>query len=196
MKILYVTENERRVKELRDILKKSMEVETIDFLFDLDYEPQEREYIKDLEKNAYKRARQVWNKEKANYDYVIAESFGFFTEVAPNIIGIDYNDWWPGTDRDRNDALIRLFDGVKEREIYYKSVFVGFNKKGETITSEGYTYGYLGRRVKERNGKGYDSVFILKNGKYLSLQSPEEINKLSAKTIAINSLVEKLKNNS
>ena len=52
MKILYITNNEKRVKALKDVLKQTMEISTVDFLFDLDYELKETEYSQNLEKNA------------------------------------------------------------------------------------------------------------------------------------------------
>lgn len=193
MKILYVTNNEKRVKTLKDVLKKTMEITTIDSIFDLDYELKVSERSRDLEKNAYKKARFIWNKEKDKYDYIIGEDFGLFSEFAPNVLGVDSEDWWPGTQRDRNEALIKLFDGIKEREIYYKSVFVAIDKNGDSIISEGYTYGYLGKKVKEKNGSGYDSVMILEDGKYLSHHSLDYIAKISARNVAIEFLVDKLK---
>lgn len=192
MKLLFVTNSEKKVKELKDILKKHLDVMTIDSLFDLEYDVKVSIYSKDLEQNATKRAQNVWKKEKDNYDYVIADEYGLFSEYAPNILGIESDTWWPGTQRDRSEALVSLFNGVKEREIYYKSVFVAINKTGQIKVAEGYTYGYLAKKVKERNGEGYDSVFITDDGKYLSHHTPQEIIKLNARTEAIQKLAEKL----
>ena len=85
-----------------------------------------------------------------------------------------------------------MFVGVKDREIYYKSVFVAIGKDGNAKVAEGYLYGYLAKKVKEKNGDGYDSVFITENGSYLSSYTPEELNKVSAKVEALNKLAEKL----
>ena len=54
------------------------------------------------------------------------------------------------------------------------------------------TYGYLAKKVKERNGEGYDSVFITEDGKYLSHHTPAEILKYSARIEALNKLAAKL----
>ena len=179
MKLLYVTSSEKKVKEFKEIIKKQVDVTTVDSLFD-------------LEQNAIKKAQNVWKKEKDNYDYIIADEYGLFSEFAPNILGIESETWWPGTQRDRSEALVNLFNGVRDREIYYKSVFVAIGKSGGPKVAEGYTYGYLAKKVKERNGEGYDSVFIADDGKYLSHHTPQEIIKLSARTDAIKSLAEKL----
>lgn len=192
MKLLYVTNSEKKVKELKDILKKHVDLATVDSLFDLEYDVNLSLYSKDLEQNATKKAQHVWRKEKENYDYVIADEYGLFSDFAPNILGIESDSWWPGTQRDKSEALVNLFTGVKDREIYYKSVFVAIGKTGAVKVSEGYTYGYLAKKVKERNGEGYDSVFIADDGKYLSHHTPEEISRLSARNEAINNLVQKL----
>ena len=192
MKLLYVTNSEKKVKELKEIFKKHVDVMTIDSLFDLEYDVNISIYSKDLEQNAYKKAHNVWKKEKDNYDYVIADEYGLFSDYAPNILGVESETWWPGTQRDRSEALVNLFNGIKEREIYYKSVFVAIDKNGASKVSEGYMYGYLAKKVKERNGEGYDSVFITDDGKYLSHHEPQEIIKLSARTEALEKLAEKL----
>ena len=98
-----------------------------------------------------------------------------------------------GTQRDKNEALVNLFSSAKDRNIYYKSVYVSCNKSGTMEVTSGYLYGYLARKVKEKNGEGYDSVFITKDGKYLSYYSPEEIVAMSARTKAIEQLIEKMK---
>ena len=192
MKLLYVTNSEKKVKELKEIFKKHLDVTTLDSLFDLEYDVKNSIYSKDLEENARKKVQNVWKKEKENYDYVIGDEYGLFSEYAPNILGIESDTWWPGTQRDRSEALVNLFDGVKDREIYYKSVFVAIGKTGEVKVSVGHTYGYLAKKVKEKNGEGYDSVFILDDGKYMAHHTPQEIIKLSAKTEAIEKLAEML----
>ena len=192
MKILYVTNSEKKVKELKSVLKEYVDVSSIDSLFDLEYSVNLDKSSKDLEQNARKVAQSVWKKEKENYDYVVADEYGLFSSYAPNILGVESDSWWPGTQRDRNEALVNLFNGVKEREIYYHSVFVAINKKGEVKMSQGYTYGYLAKKVKERNGEGYDSVFITDEGKYLSHYDSNEISKYSARVEASKKLAQLL----
>ena len=123
---------------------------------------------------------------------MIADGYGLFSDYAPNILGVDSDTWWPGTQRDKNEALVNLFLGVKDRQIYYKSVFVACDKNGKNIISTGYLYGYLARKVKEKNGEGYDSVFLTKDGKPLSYYGQEEIEQMSARNAAIVQLVEKM----
>ena len=194
MKILYITKSEKRVKEFKEILKKHIDsVVTIDSLFDLEYDVVTSATTRDLEANAKKLVNAIWKKEKSNYDYVITDGYGLFSDYAPNILGVDSETWWPGTQRDKNEALVNLFTGAKDRKIYYKSVYVAMDKAGKVYDSTGYLYGYLARKVKEKNGEFYDSVFITKDEKHLSYYSTEEIEKMSARTIAIEGLIAKIK---
>ena len=194
MKILYITKSEKRVKEFKEILKQHNDtVVTIDSLFDLEYDVVTNALTRDIEANAKKIVNTIWKKEKANYDYIIADGYGLFSDYAPNILGVDSETWWPGTQRNRNEALVNLFTGAKDRKIYYKSVYVGCDKEGNMIESTGYLYGYLARKVKEKNGEFYDSVFITKDEKYLSYYTPEEITSMSARTKAIENLITKMK---
>ena len=194
MKILYITKSEKRVKEFKDILKKHTDsVLTIDSLFDLEYDVVTTATTRDLEANAKKLVTTIWKKEKSNYDYIIADGYGLFSDFAPNILGVDSDNWWPGTQRSKNEALVNLFLGAKNRNIYYKAVYVSCNKNGDVEVGEGYLYGYLAKKVKEKNGEGYDSVFITKDGRHLSSYSPEEIASMSARTEAIEKLIAKIK---
>ena len=193
MKILYVTKSEKKVREFKEILKKHVDaIVNVDSLFDLEYDVLSNTPTRDLEANVKKLVGLVWKKEKSNYDYVIADGYGLFCDFAPNILGVDSDSWWPGTQRDKNEALVNLFFGVRDREIYYKSVFVGCDKTGKNIISTGYLYGFLSKKVREKNGEGYDSVFMTKEGKPLSYYSQEEIETMSARTTAIKQLVEKM----
>ena len=192
MKLLYITNSEIKVKELKNVLKKHVEITSIDSLFDLEYKVEFEHYSKDFFENAKRKAQLIWKKEKDNYDYIIADEYGLFSAYAPNILGIESDTWWPGTQREKNEALVNLFDGVKDREIYYHSVYVAIGKDGKFKLSEGYTYGYLGKKVKERNGEGYDSVFITEDGKYLSQHEQADILKYSARIEAMTKLAEQL----
>lgn len=193
MKILYITKSEKKVREFKDVLKKHSDaIVTIDSLFDLEYDVLLNVPTRDMEANVKKIVSTIWKKEKDNYDYVIADGYGLFSDYAPNILGVDSDSWWPGTQRDKCEALVNLFLGVKDREIYYKSVFAACDKSGKVIVSTGYLYGYLARKVKEKNGEGYDSVFITKDGKYLSYYFQEEINAMSARNAAIEQLISKM----
>ena len=194
MKILYITKSEKRVKEFKEIFKKHNDsVVTIDSLFDLEYDVVTNALTRDIEANAKKIVNTIWKKEKDNYDYVMADGYGLFSDYAPNILGVDSDSWWPGTQRDRNEALVNLFTGAKDRKIYYKAVYVAMDKAGNVYDSTGYLYGYLARKVKEKNGEFYDSVFITKDDKHLSYYTPEEIEKMSARTMAITNLISKIK---
>lgn len=194
MKILYITRSEKRVKEFKEILRKHNDsIITIDSLFDLEYDVVTTASTRDLEANAKKLVTTIWKKERVNYDYIVADGYGLFSDYAPNILGVDSDSWWPGTQRDKNEALVNLFIGAKNRSIYYKSVYVASDKNGEITVGNGYLYGYLAKKVKEKNGEGYDSVFMTKDGKYLSYYSPEEISSMSARTTAVEQLIQNLK---
>ena len=110
MKILYITKSEKKVREFKEILKKHIDaIVTIDSLFDLEYDVLLNVPTRDMEANVKKIVSAIWKKEKENYDYVIADGYGLFSDYAPNILGVDSDTWWPGTQRDKNEALVNLF---------------------------------------------------------------------------------------
>jgi cellulose biosynthesis protein BcsQ len=99
----------------KDGIKSTIKQEDYNLEYSIDLEF----FSRDLEEMARKKVQTLWKKEKNNYDYIIADAYGLFSTFAPNILGVDSDTWWPGTQRDRNEALVNLFDGVREREIYY-----------------------------------------------------------------------------
>ena len=193
MKILYVTKSEKKVKEFKEVVKKHVDtIVNVDSLFDLEYDVIVNNPTRDLEANVKKLVNTVWKKEKDNYDYIMADGYGLFCEFAPNILGVDSDTWWPGTQRDKNEALVNLFFGVKDRQIYYKSVYVACDKNGKNLVANGYLHGHLAKKVRERNGEGYDGVFLTNEGKPLSYYSQDEIEAMSARNSAIKQLVDKM----
>ena len=192
MKILFITKKENRVYELKEILEKFLDVANVDSLFDLDFEYDLSLCERDLTKRALEKVEKIWNDKKDEYDYIMCEEFGLYTEYAPNILGVDHKRWWPGTDRDRNEALIKLFEGIKDRKIYYKSSFIAKSSDGFIFTSTGFTRGFLGRKVKEKNGIGYDSVFAIEGKKHLSQYSQDEIKEFYASNKSLEELAKKI----
>ena len=66
MKLLYITNSEKRVKELKSVLKNYIDITSVDSLFDLEYNVELNSTGKSLVDNAKKNAQFIWKKEKEN----------------------------------------------------------------------------------------------------------------------------------
>ena len=192
VKILFATNNILKVKEAREIFLSYRNDIELFSLLDLDYEIEVEEDMKTLEENAYKKAYEVWKKEKDNFDYVIAEDFGFFCEEIPNIMGVKSKRWHIGNDEDRANKLLELLSSSSNRKAYYKSVFVAIDKENKIGLCDGYLYGNIAYQKGESKGFSYDSIFLMEDGRLLSQYSIEEKNKISSRYKAINQLAKSI----
>ena len=68
MKILYVTKNEKRVREFKEVVKKQVDaIVNVDSLFDLEYDVIVTSPTRDLEANVKKIVNTIWKKEKVPF---------------------------------------------------------------------------------------------------------------------------------
>ena len=90
----------------------------------------------------------------------------------------------------REPTCDEIFESIvaSNPENYSELVFCGYGEPTERLDD----LICVAKKVKERHGEGYDSVFITDDGKYLSHHTPQEIIKLSARTEAIQKLAQKL----
>lgn len=111
------------------------------------------------------------------------------------------NDW-PGvlthrflgedkTDRERNLAIIERCKDLEDRSAKVVCNIVYYND-GKIVVGEGIINGYISKEVRGQNGFGFDEIFELENGKTLAELSPSEKNNISARSLALKDLKNKL----
>ena len=92
MDIIFATNNDNKVKELKNIVRElNLENDyNILSLNDINVDIDVKETFETLEENALKKAKVVYKKIHKNYSNVpiIAEDFGFFVEEYPEIAGV------------------------------------------------------------------------------------------------------------
>lgn len=194
-KLLFATNNSLKFKELELLINELRDDIKIFSLNDLNYEIEVIEDASILEENAYKKAKEVWEKEKDNFDYIIGEDFGFFATGKADIMGVKSKRWFEGSEKDRAQALLDVLKehNISDRRAYYKSVFTLFDKNGFVKTVEGILEGTIAYEMsKENKGFAYDRVFLTIEGKYLSEYSLEEKNKISSRRRASQKIIEML----
>lgn len=193
MKILLSTSNAEKVRELRSILGSEYEL-----LLKSDFDLDELDIEEDgdtLEKNAYKKAKLLYDKVKIN---VIADDTGLFVKSLNGEPGV-YSARYAGEDGDyfaNNKKLLRELYGESDREAYFETVICLITQNGDVHYASGKLEGYISNELKGEGGFGYDPLFIFDKNKSLAEISAEEKNKISHRSKALENLrvlLEKIK---
>lgn len=188
--ILVATNNEGKVKEIKEILK-DYKLLT---LKDVNCQIEVEEDGKTFEENAIKKAKEI---SKITNLPCIADDSGICIEILDN---------WPGvhtarflgkeaTAQERNQAILdRLKDKQgTERNVKFVCV-IAYANNDKVFTAKGEISGKIANKSKGKNGFGFDSIFELDNGKTLAELTNKEKNNLSSRKLALEKLKEKLKN--
>lgn len=191
MRYILATNNDNKVKEIKDII--DIDVVT---LKDLGIEDDIEEYGKTFEINALIKAQAIGKLFKD--DIIIADDSGLevdYLDGAPGIYSKRYAHNEPGYEEDVFDVnrkkLLKELDGVKNRKANFRcSICVySFNLDICQIFN-GYLHGTIGDKVVIKNGFAYDALFITNDNKYLSEYEDYEKNKISHRYDALKKLKE------
>ena len=165
-KILIGTNNTGKLKEIRDLLPKNLEIySTSDFKI-----KSPAENGKTFEENSLIKARYFSKKAKI---ICLSDDSGLEIDVLGGAPGI-YSARWGGEKKDFVKAMNRVFKelGKKNKNWKIKKIkarFVCaltiFGPNQKTINSIGKIEGYISPSMKGKNGFGYDPIFIPKGKK-------------------------------
>lgn len=188
--ILIATNNQEKVKEIKEILK-DYKLLT---LKDVNCQIEVEEDGKTFEENAIKKAKEI---SKITNLPCIADDSGICIEILDN---------WPGvhtarflgkgaTAQERNQAILdRLKDKHgTERNVKFVCV-IAYASNDKVFTTKGEISGKIANKPRGKNGFGFDSIFELDNGKTLAELTDKEKNNLSSRKLALGKLKEKLEN--
>ncbi|SDJ98483.1 XTP/dITP diphosphohydrolase [Natronincola ferrireducens] len=181
------TGNQHKLEEIGAILKDfNLEIKSMK-----DVGLEGLEIIEDgntFEDNALIKARTVM--EKTGF-MTIADDSGLEVEFLAGQPGV-YSARFAGegaTDRDNNEKLLKLLEGValEERRAGFVCVIAVVMPDGESFTVRGELDGIIGFEPKGQGGFGYDPLFMTREYEGLSLAeiSPEEKNKISHRAQAL-----------
>ena len=164
--ILVGTNNIGKLREIRDLLPKSVEIySTSDFKIKSPIENG-----KTFEENSLIKARYFSKKSKMT---CLADDSGLEIDVLKGAPGI-YSARWGGKKGDFVKAIKRVFKELNKKDKNWetkkiKARFIcaltiyGANQK--TISSVGKVEGYISSSMRGKNGFGYDPIFIPKGKK-------------------------------
>ncbi len=187
-KILVATNNQGKIKEIKEILK-DYEFLT---LKEIGYEIEIEEDQATFEGNAKKKAKEI---AEATNMPCIADDSGLCIEILDNWPGV-YTARFLGedaTEQQKNEAIIEKMKGRKgeERKAKVKCV-VAYYEKGTFLIGKGEVEGSIAEQIRGERGFGFDPIFEIENGKTFAEISQEEKNAISHRKRALENLQKQL----
>ncbi|MDR1585797.1 MAG: non-canonical purine NTP diphosphatase [Prevotellaceae bacterium] len=189
-KLVFATNNTHKLEEVRFILKDRF---TIVGLSDAGCTEDIPETADTLEGNALLKAQYVY--EKYGVD-CFADDTGLEVAALGGAPGVK-SARYAGEEKKSFDNIIKLLHDLKDasdRSARFRTV-IALIMDGQVVNFEGSVSGFIAENPRGSSGFGYDPVFVPDG--YLSTfaqLAPDEKNKISHRAVAINKLVDYLKN--
>lgn len=192
MKILIGTNNEGKIKEIKEILA---EFEVLS-LNQIKCNVEVEEDGKTFEENAVKKAIQIYSNTKIP---TIADDSG---------IEIEELHGWPGVitarflgkeksgneyARERNEYILEKMKNIpKEKRKVKHITCIAYCDENGVKVEKGEQIGYIALSPKGKNGFGFDEIFELEDGRTMAEISKEEKNQISSRKQALEKIKEQI----
>ena len=185
--MIFASNKKSKIKEIKEIFK-DYEIKSLNEAgIDIDV----KEDGKTIYENAYKKAKAIFD--LTGIPTLADDSGLIFTELVD----------WPGVntkriaknqdddEHERNMMLIKKGQELTNKEIQAICTLV-YIDKDNTIQATGKMIGTIAKEEHPGNGFGFDRVFILPDGRYVSELTPNEKNEISHRANASRLMKEKL----
>jgi XTP/dITP diphosphohydrolase len=183
MKVVLASKNEKKLRELRDILSGCGVEVILQSQVGVDVEVEETGVT--FEENAILKAEAVRD---ATGLPAISDDSGLMVDALGGAPGV-YSARYGGAcmdDTSRWQLLLQHMEGEENRNCRFVSVICCAFPNGDRILSRGECPGLLARRARGEGGFGYDPVFYLPQlGKTMAELSPQEKNQISHRGAAL-----------
>lgn len=201
MKIVFATNNQHKLQEIRDILGSDFEVVSLKEIgCDVDIP----ETGNTLEENALQKAQYVYDHYHIS---CFADDTGLEVEALDGAPGVHSARYAEGTDHDSEAnmaKLLRELDGKENRQARFRTVICYIEKKDvcpcgctsikKVHQFEGIVKGRIATEKHGTEGFGYDPIFVLEGYDKSFAELGEEVkNGISHRARAVAKLVEYLK---
>ena len=185
MKLVFATNNQNKLKEVREMLIDSIELLS---LSDIDCFDDIEETETTLEGNAKLKANHITNKFNIN---CFADDTGLEVDILNGEPGV-YSARYGGKPRssEKNmDKLLKNLDDEENRSAQFRTV-IALNLHGKSYEFEGICKGTILTSKAGEKGFGYDPIFQPEGySQSFAEMSSEEKNKISHRGIAIQKLI-------
>lgn len=181
MNLYFVTSNEGKVREFRQILEPKVQVQHLP----IDYPELRSDYPEEIARLAAKQLADKLNKP------IVVEDSGLFIKSL---------NGFPGTcsaythKRIGLKGILKLMSGIKDRSCMYMSAVAYCEPKNQPVSFLGTEKGKIAEKIRGKHGFGHDPIFIPEGSKktYGEMKNSEEVKKFRRR--AVLKLLEYLKN--
>lgn len=191
MRLVFATHNDHKLQELKKLLPGSIDLVSLN---DIDCTEEIPETADTLKENSLLKAKYVYEKYKLN---CFADDSGLETEALHGAPGV-YSARYAGehkSDEDNNLKLLAELKNEKNRNACFKSV-ITLILDGKEHFFEGVIRGEILHEKLGTQGFGYDPLFKpTGHSKTFAEMSIDEKIKISHRALAVNKLVDFLKQN-
>lgn len=189
-KIVMATNNQGKLKEVREILKDYEILSLKDLECDIEVDEDQNTF----EGNSLKKAKKISKLLKMpciadDSGLCIEELNGFPEVLTARFLGED------ASQEERNNYLINKLEGKENRKATVVTVMTYIDEeKGKKVIARGEVKGNIAKEKRGSNGFGFDEIFELENGKTLAELTSEEKNTISSRKVALENLKKQLEN--
>lgn len=186
--MILATNNKGKLQEIKEIMKEYEIYSLKDKNIFIDVVEDENTFYG----NALKKAKEIY---QISGEPVIADDSGLCIKALNGFPGVFTHRFLGDNAEDdkRNHDLINRVNQTSERSAQVICVLIYYDGQN-TLVGEGILNGTITHAPRGNNGFGFDPIFELENGKTLAEISPEEKNKLSARSLAALELSNKIRN--
>lgn len=206
MKKIYIcTTNENKLREYKQLFNKlnlsNFELYSIRDLGLVEPDEDEDSLLKNAIHKAKEYRKQLIRKD-IEFDYVLAEDFGFIVNDYPEItdsgvkskrlfecVGAGSYSDYEDTDDGRNQYLIDYFSGLGCMYASYICIIGKKDPENNKIMGIGYTEGKISNYQKGENGFAFDKILELPSGNTIAELSDDEKNEISSRKEALQSII-------
>ena len=177
MDIVVASNNQGKIREIKEILNGYNILSLKEAKIDTDVEEDKDTFVENAKKKAETIAKLL-----NSLKWCMADDSGIKIEYLDGFPGVYSKRWHAGTDRERNLAIIEKMKRVpkEKRKMTFVSA-MAISNGDETIIHIGELKGYVAEEPRGENGFGFDEIFELENGKTLAEITLEEKNMYSAR---------------
>lgn len=189
-KIVVATNNQGKLKEIKEILKEYELVTLKEIGCNIKVEEDQETF----EGNAKKKAEEI---AKVTNLPVLADDSGLVIEALDGFPGVHTARFLgeDATDAQRNEAILEKMKGLKKEQRKAKVVcIVAYYEEGKFTIGKGEIEGTIAQKPRGERGFGFDPIFEIANGKTYAEITLEEKNAISHRKRALENLKKQLTN--
>lgn len=154
MDLILASGNPHKAEELNELFKDSK--------LNIQASTEKLEVIEDgisFQENAFKKAKAYFDRFKKP---TLADDSGLVIPARADILGVQSARYAPelATYTEKNQALLKDLDGLKERKAYFVCYFCFYLNPEEVFFFEGRVHGEIGLKAQGADGFGYDPIFF------------------------------------